>query len=251
MTKSLLGESLEAATELIDVAHVEQCLGHRKPLVSISSYWFFHNFFSRSLFRSQATSEPAMIKNMYCSCLVLSILYCALKRSQIRCILKFPEFPVINAFLRYAFHLAFTALVPMVHTSSGHGLFCFMFAITWVRMELPPTVIPAISNLILLDLNPKAPLTCKACCKILGKEQANALPSFCWPHYSLTGNIFLSLCWPRCIFQGADVSHWPTFLSRLYPWGGQFVFELSLFAVIPWTCSRYSLLVFFSLCIFP
>lgn len=199
MTKSLLGESSEAATELIDVVHVEQCLGHRKPLVSISSYWFFHNLFFRSLLRSQATSEPAMIKTMYCSCLVLSILYWTLKRTQIRCVLNFPEFPVINAFLRYAFHLVFIALVPIVRTSSGHGLFCFMFAVTRVRIELPPPIVPAISNITLLDLNPKAPLTCQACCKILGKEQAKDLPTFCWPHSDLPCSLLRSLWLRFCL----------------------------------------------------
>lgn len=134
---------------------------------------------------------------MYCSCLVLSVLYGTLKRAHIRCILNFPEFPVINAFLRYAFHLLFLALVPIVRTSSGHSLLGFMFAVTGVRIELPPLMVPAVSSIILLDLNPKAPLTCQACCKTLGKEQAKDLPSFCWPHSDLSCSLFWSF-WLRC-----------------------------------------------------
>ena len=64
MTEGLLGESLEEPTELIDVAHTEQCLG----LIDI-----FHNF--SDLFRSQATAELALL-NIFFMCRYF--LYCTL-----------------------------------------------------------------------------------------------------------------------------------------------------------------------------
>lgn len=123
MTKSLRGESLEAATEIIDVVHIEQCLGHHKPLVSIGSYWFFFIIpFSRSLFRSQATSEPAVIKKHVL--LMFSAFYIVLYFKEITNQMhsKIPRVSCNKCFSRVCFSSSF-------HSTGSH---CSHFIWAWL-----------------------------------------------------------------------------------------------------------------------